>query len=129
MRFFDFLFYRLYWWNTKIVLDFSPVFSAILGLSVIQGLNLVFILELLSIGKLSFAENILNNYLLVVGIIPLLLNLFYYIKNKRYLEIISKCKSITVKERKRKDYICIAYIVLSFILVVLTLINARSNLS
>lgn len=129
MNFFDYLFYRMHWWNTKVVLDFSPVFSAILCVSVIQGLNLVFILELFSIGKWSFAENVLNNYLFVVGIIPLLFNLFYYLKNKRHVEIINKYKNITVKERKRKDYICIVYIALSFILVVLTMINARSNLS
>lgn len=129
MKFFNYLFYRMYWWNTKVVLDFSPVFSAILGISVIQGLNLVFILELLSIGKWSFAENVLNNYLIVAGIIPLLFNLFYYLKNKRHLEIINKYKNIPVKEKRKKDYICFAYTVLSFLLVVYTMINARSNLS
>lgn len=130
MSFFNYYFYRMHWWNTKIVLDFSPVFSAILGISVIQGLNIVFILEFISLlSKWPFAELILNNYLIVLGIIPLAFNLVYYLKNKRHAVIINKCKNIPAKKRKVMDYICVAYTALSLILVVFTMINARANVS
>jgi uncharacterized membrane protein (DUF373 family) len=115
----------MYWWNTKVVLDFSPVFSAILGVSVIQDLNLFFIAELFSLWKKSITENIFSDYFSIIWLIPLLFNLVYYLKKQRYIGIIAKYKNLPIKERKSKDYICIAYTALTFILVILAMIYHR----
>ncbi len=125
MKIFDYYFYRMYWWNTKVVLDFSPVFSAILGVSVIQDLNLFFIAELFSLWKKSITENIFSDYFSIIWLIPLLFNLVYYLKKQRYIGIIAKYKNLPIKERKSKDYICIAYTALTFILVILAMIYHR----
>lgn len=127
MKFFNYLFYRLYWWNSKIVSDSMPVFSAILGISVFQSLNIIFILELIALANIPFVENILNNYLLLIGILTLFANLIYYLRHNLYKSLLKDNKNIEIKDRRKRDFVSICYIIITILLIAFTTINAREK--
>jgi hypothetical protein len=118
----------MFWWNTKIVLDFSPTFSAIMGVSVIQTFNLIFFIQLIYIfTKISFAKLILQKYLILLGMVPLIFNFIYFFRNRKYKLILIECNDFSSKKRKRLDHACIIYTIISFALVFWAFINAKAH--
>jgi hypothetical protein len=111
--FFDHLTFRIYWWNTRIVKETDvPIFATILGVSVLQSLN---------ISSLFFA---IDAYLLngsvklspwtgtVILIALCYLNQKRYVKTGYLLEIVLTKKAV----RKRQlDMGVIIYIILTFV--------------
>ncbi len=87
MNFFEYLFCRLYWWNTKIVKEKEmPVYYSIMGISVFHGFSVIPIFDVLylwifnsyHIEKFIFG---LNPYL-TIGVVALGIDSFYF-RNKQ----------------------------------------------
>ena len=127
MIFFNYLFYRLYWWNTKIIKETTvPVFYASIGLATFQGLNFISFYFL-------FSVYIFNNYntskemTMLLGGIICLFNLLYYGINKRYLKIIKTNEFKSVKEKRKKDFFCILYILFTILLSIFTVVIGHEH--
>ena len=114
MNFFEYLFCRLYWWNTEVIKERStPVFRSIVGLAVFHGFSAIPIFGVLYV-------LIYNSYyidktflgmspFLIIVIIAMIINFLYFRKKQRVLY--KQFKNIPKQEKKRKDVLCIIYIV------------------
>ena len=113
MNFFEYLFCRLYWWNTKIVKEKEmPVYYSIMGISVFHGFSVIPIFDVLylwifnsyHIEKFIFG---LNPYL-TIGVIAIVID-FLYFRNKQTV-LYKQFKKIPKQKKKRMDVLCIIYI-------------------
>jgi len=113
MNFFEYLFCRLYWWNTKIVKEKEmPVYYSIMGISVFHGFSVIPIFDVLylwifnsyHIEKFIFG---LNPYL-TIGVVALGIDSFYF-RNKQPI-LYKQFKMIPKQKKKRMDVLCIIYI-------------------
>lgn len=118
MNFFDYLFYKMEWWNSKIVFDLSPFFSSILIISVFQGFNILFLL--------NFCEyffwkelSIIDNYVLIIPASLFILNYFKYNKNKRRIIIQKRVNSFTNRKKNIYNFLTITYFVFSLGILIL----------
>ena len=113
MNFFEYLFCRLYWWNTKIVKEKEmPVYYSIMGISVFHGFSILPVFDILYVWIFDsyYIENIffgLDTYL-VIGVIVLAID-FLYFRNKQPI-LYKQFKKIPKQKKKRKDVLCIIYI-------------------
>lgn len=112
MIFFDYLFYKMEWWNSKVVFDLSPFFSSILIISVFQGFNILFLL--------NFCEyffwkelSIIDNYVLIIPASLFILNYFKYNKNKRRIIIQKRVNGFTNRKKNIYNFLTITYFVFS----------------
>ena len=130
MNFFEYLFCRLYWWNTEIIKEKNiPVFYSIVGLAVFHGFSIIPILETLYVWvfdsyyiKETFFG--LSPYL-TVGIIVLIIDFIYFRKKQSVLY--KQFTKIPKQEKKRMDILCITYIASIIIVNVLFTIYFRSK--
>lgn len=133
MNFFEYLFCRLYWWNTQIIKEnVVPVYYSALGLSGFQMLSMIPLYDIVYIYvyKSFYIQDILgiNPYLIIVALF-LVINLLYFQKSK--YEVLFKIFSkIPQKKKKKKDIWCIVYIVMLIIINVLfTAYIRRQNMA
>jgi len=129
MIFFEYLFCRLYWWNTEIIKEKNtPVFYSIAGLSVFHTYTIVPLYSIIYvlIYKTYFLEEILTlSPFVIINIIVFIID-FIYFKNKQSV-LYKRFKEISKQEKKRKDVFCIIYIVSIIIVNVLISNYLRSK--
>ncbi len=116
MKFFDYVFYNIYWAYLQYN-DSSPDGAAACLISLLQGLNILtckFIFEIITGNKIS-----INNYIIILlGIFLLIINFKRYIHNKKFQITVlqSKWDSESVKVKIKKRIITLSYIIISIIL-------------
>lgn len=117
MSFFNFLFYRAKWWNTKVVLDFSPFLSAIIIMAVIQCFNIIFVLYSF---KYFMGINIafVEKYFLLLPVIFFLWNFFHYRLPSRQAKIDAWVMSMPSKRKRLYDLFVVLYFVVSLFLLI-----------
>ncbi len=114
MNFFEYLFCRLYWWNTKIIKEkVTPTSYSISGLAMFHTLSIIpaysFLYVLLF--KSFYIKDILGiNPFLIIGIISFILNYLYFRKQK-YTVLLKKFEKIPKEKKKKRDILCIVYII------------------
>jgi ABC-type Fe3+ transport system permease subunit len=116
MNFFEYLFCRLYWWNTQIIKeDIVPIFYSIIGLSAFQTYTIFPLYAM--IYSLCFhsyhvgyilGRNV--NICLVITTIVVIIN-FIYFKKQKYKILQKKFNKIPKEQKRKKDILCIVYIV------------------
>lgn len=119
MKLLNYVFYRMYWWNTKIVKDFTPFLSALIIVSVLQGFNLIFIFEIIAFYIFKTTSYFSTKYFLFIGTLTFILDFFYYKFKNRYLEIVKECSNISKKNKQIYDVLVIVYVIATFTIVIL----------
>ena len=126
MKFFEYIFYRLNWWNRKIVK--GNLVHDILGISFFHVLNIYSIADLIYI--LLFTNSDFEpffKYTRIICLVPFLFNSYYFLNNKYYESIIEKFDKISNEERKRNDLYLIIYMILSVVFIFLLGIIIRND--
>ena len=112
MNFFEYLFCRLYWWNTVVIKEeVTPLFYSILGLSVFHTYTIVplYCILYVLIYDSFYLEDILNlSPFVIINIIFFITDLIFFRNKQRVLY--KQFKKISKQEKKRKDVLCIVYI-------------------
>ncbi len=130
MKFFDYLFCRLYWWFTVIIKEKDiPIGSSVIGLSNFQCFTIfpIYIITCSLIYHSYSIKNILgiNPFFVIIGIF-ILINYFHFNKT-RYKKLLSTFNKMSPKEKKKKDIFCIVYIVSIIVVNTLLMIYFRSK--
>ncbi|HLW08951.1 MAG TPA: hypothetical protein VKX35_01010 [Fermentimonas sp.] len=117
------LFYRIYWWNIKIIKDDgTPIYMTFLGTLFLFGMNinsLLFIFYLIKYGTTLSMSGVL--YWFIVSLV-IILNISFYLKKGEYKYLISNyIDTLSVKQIKKRDVSVIIYIILSFTIYILVL--------
>lgn len=130
MNFFEYLFCRLYWWNTQIIKEnVVPVFYSITGLSVFQGFSIIPLYSLLHLfitKSFLFGRLFGLNPFLIIGIVVLLID-FLYFRKPKYEVLLKKFKKISKEEKRKKDILCIIYIVSIIVANILLMVYFRAH--
>ena len=112
MNFFEYLFCRLYWWNTEVIKEkVTPLFYSILGLSVFHTYTIVplYNIAFVLIYKTYYLEEILAlSPYFIINIIFFIIDLIFFRNKQRVLY--KQFIKIPKQEKKRKDVLCIIYI-------------------
>ncbi len=112
MNFFEYLFCRLYWWNTEVIKEkVTPLFYSILGLSVFHTYTIVplYNIAFVLIYKTYYLEEILAlSPYFIINIIFFIIDLIYF-RNKQPI-LYKQFKKIPKQKKKRIDALCIIYI-------------------
>ena len=112
MNFFEYLFCRLYWWNTEVIKEeVTPLFYSILGLSVFHTYTIVplYCILYVLIYDSFYLEDILNlSPFVIINIIFFIIDLIYF-RNKQPI-LYKQFKKIPKQKKKRMDALCIIYI-------------------
>ena len=120
MNFFEYLFCRLYWWNTQIIKEkVTPRSYSVTGLSVFQTYSIFPLYAL--IYSLSFKTYHVGylfgiNICILINIIIIVVNIIYFQKS-RYKILLKKFDKIPKEQKKKKDMLCIVYIVSIIIII------------
>ena len=130
MNFFEYLFCRLYWWNTEIIKEKDiPVFYSIVGLAVFHGFSIIPIfgfLYVLIYNSYYIDESFLGmSPFLIIVIVALVINFLYF--GKKQSVLYKQFKKIPKQKKKRKDILCIIYIASIIIVNTFTFIYFRSK--
>jgi len=130
MNFFEYLFCRLYWWNTRIIKEnVIPSFYSITGLSVFQGFTIIPFYGIIYVFlfKSYYIKDMLGiNPFLIIGVIVFLINFMYFRKSK-YNALLKKFDKIPKEKKKKMDIISIVYIATIILVNVLLTIWFRSH--
>lgn len=112
--FFSYLFYRIFWWNIKIVKNSAyPYIASVIGVSFFQVLNSQFIIDM--IGVLFFDKRWINEtdskiLGFIVVTVFLFINFLVYQKTKSFNIIKMKFNYWSNQKKKLFDILCILYI-------------------
>ena len=130
MNFFEYLFCRLYWWNTQIIKEkVTPISYSIAGLSVFHGFTIIPFYGIIYVFlfKSYHIKDILGiDPFLIIGVIVLLID-FIYFKKSRYIVLLKKFDKIPKEQKKKLDILCIVYIATIIVVNVLLTIWFRSH--
>jgi len=119
MNFFNYLFYRLYWLQTSILKEKDvPLFFAVLELSVLQGLNIIFIIEFFLFYILGLSFQLNKEIYIIIGLITFIIDFIYYKRKNRYRKIFKYFDQIEKKNKFIKDIFILIYVILTFILMI-----------
>lgn len=126
VNFFDHLFYRIYWWNKKIVKENEiPVFSTLLGLSVFHVLNfttiIFFYLVYIQKDPMAYPKSMHIGLMFIIFVI----DYFIYINGGRYKRILEASKSENNSSWTGKDIYIIIYIIFTFSTLIWVIIKGR----
>ncbi len=129
MNFFEYLFCRLYWWNTKIIKEKDiPSFYSIIGISVFQTYTIVplFCVLYVFIYDSFYIKDILTlSPFFIINTVMAFIDYFYF--NRRQSELYKQFVKIPQQNKRRKDLLCILYIISIIIINVLFFIYFRSK--
>lgn len=128
LRAFDYLYYRISWWNTHVIKDnsFLPM-TNVFGVSALQCLNFVTIKGIIIVAFLPDIQDPSRNYTLISISIVIALNYFYYVHNRRYESIIRHYSSLSKEKLRRHDFILITYIACTFISLIVAIVIGRAH--
>jgi TRAP-type mannitol/chloroaromatic compound transport system permease small subunit len=117
MMFFNYLFYRLKWWNEKVVIDFLPYISPVVIMSVFQGFNVIFLFDLIKfywgIDLLFFEKAFLFPPILLIAI-----NYFVYKSENKQTIIKRQVSELSRKTQMTYDVMIILYFILTLVLLI-----------
>lgn len=130
-KFFNHLFYRVYWWNVKVVKESQlPLYSTVLGVSLFFYLNLsTVIFTILLYWVRDFSGFTKTQHILCGGIVLLIVYLTY-VRTGRYEKVLKDSKEKPKSETRKLDIAVICYIFITFLLMILIIVKGREfNLS
>lgn len=117
MKFLDYLFYRMKWWNSKVVLDFSPFISAVIIISVFQGFNILFVLNVVKY-YWGFSVGFIEQYYLILPVLLFILNFFYYRLPQKQAKIEMSIVGMSSKQKIMYDVYVVSYFILTLFLLI-----------
>lgn len=124
-RLFDHLFFRIYWWNIKIVKDSDfPIFSALIGLAFFHSLNittLIFVILIMNDWQMLYHKWV---HLFLLFLI-LLIDFFIYVYKGKSNEIIEVEGLKDKRSIIKKDIAILIYMIVSIILFFLVVIIGK----
>ena len=130
MNFFEYLFCRLYWWNTQIIKErVTPTSYSISGLAMFHALSIfpIYGIFYVLLFKSFYINKILGiNPFLIITAISFILNYLYFRKPK-YTVLLKKFEKIPKEKKKKKDILCIIYIASLIVVNVIFFIYFRSK--
>lgn len=125
----EYLYYRIYTWNKRLHGDKDgPELNASLGITILMGVNLSFILHILIFIDVIYSifynnKGFLFEFpkILSIGIMSILVVIifFWFIYKKKYLKIVKKFNNETQKQKQVRGMLLFLYIVLSIGLILL----------
>lgn len=117
MIFFNYLFYRLKWWNEKVVTDFSPLISSVVIMSVFQGFNIIFLFNLV---KFYWGVDLLffEKAFLLPPIVLIAINYFVYKSENKQAIIKRQVSKLSRKIQMTYDVMIILYFILTLVLLI-----------
>ena len=129
LRFSNHLFYRIYWWNVRIVKEKEiPLFSALLEISILHVLNFSAVI-------FAFYTFVLKDVQLYPKWLHILfmfliftIDYFLFVHNGRYKPLISK-SAISDKKFQKLDFAIILYLIFTFAILGFTIMKGRELLS
>jgi hypothetical protein len=129
MIFFDYLFCRLYWWNTQIIKEKDiPVGYSVVGLSVFQACTVLPIYMLLYYFKVWTGDyDILNIDPGFVFVTIIIIANYFYFKKERYTVLLKKFDKMQKSIKRKIDILCIVYILMIIISNVVIVIVYRAE--
>lgn len=117
MTFFNYIFYRMMWWNRKVVFDFTPFISSIIILSVFQGFNIIFLVDFIDynwgIDLLFFEKSFL-----IPPVLFIILNYLYFKSKDRQAKINKWVSGFSKKKLIIYNILTILYFVISLMLLI-----------
>lgn len=123
---FKHLFYRSYWWNTKIIKDNAPVSGGAITVSLFKNINLLtFIFPLIEILKIRGGSRLL--LIIASSILIILTDLYYFVYKKNFEIIISETNLLEKKQLMKRDRILLVYIFFSIASLIFVVTVIRSN--
>jgi len=125
-KFFNHLFYRIHWWNVKIVKDKDlPIFSTLMGFSVFIIINLSTIIFAFYIfiwkNPLDYPKIV--HFIIMVSVV--VINYLIFIHNRKYIQILEMAKSVEKKRIHLNDKLTILYIIITFSSVIWIVLQSR----
>jgi hypothetical protein len=126
MNFFDYLFHKMKWWNTKVVFDFSPFFSAIIIVAVFQGFNIQFALNFLKY-YWGFKINFLDKYFFLSPLLLIIWNFLYFRSPDKQAVIEEKVMHISKRGINIYNIFVVLYFALSLFLFIWSAILLRQQ--
>ena len=117
MKFYKYLYYRLYAWNLKAWGEKDmPHWNALYGVTFMMLLNLSIIAIILDIlGFNILLEETPTATILTIGLLTLSINYFLFVRNGKYHQIASKFEDESKKTKNRNALLLWIYVILSFV--------------
>ena len=129
LRFSNHLFYRIYWWNVRIVKEKDlPIFSALLGISILHILNVSAVIFAFYTFVLKDVQLYPKWLHILIMFLILAIDYFLFVHNGRYKTIISKI-DVSDKRFQKLDFAIILYLIFTFAILGFTIIKGRELLS
>lgn len=129
MKRYDYVFYKYYKLAKIMTNSQNPAINAILVTTVLQSLNIMFIMDIVNRFVFSLPQWLMHpsdTYVMIVAILIYVANIFLYSIGDRPKQIERKYSQETEKERKSGNIIVVTYSFLSVILVfILTIMNRK----
>lgn len=127
IKLFDYLFFRVFWWNESIVKEKGmPILSTIIGVALFPYLNLLTLLYTIILLRYDGLPILPKWSIVLIGIF-VVVSVYYGLVFKRdYKEIIKENKAYSKKEKTKKDIVIISYIILTFASLVWIIIKGRA---
>lgn len=116
MNIYKYMYCRIYTWNLKMWGEIDgPEWNALFGISLMMFLNLMTLSLLLdALGLINYWEIIhIREIVIVASLSILVANYFYFLRRKKYLEIIKLYKQETMAERHRNTVVIWFYFFIS----------------
>lgn len=122
------LFYRIYWWNIKVIKDNgTPVYMTFLGTIFLFGININSMLFIY--GLIVYGNTLTMPDSLYWGLVCSLIvfNLLFYLRNGTYRYITKKyIRKLEKKQIIKRDIAVAMYIILSFAVYILVIVLTGS---
>lgn len=120
LKFYRYLYYRLYSWNLKTWGKKDiPQWNALFGVSFMICLNLSIIAEILDLLGLNiFIDETPKLEILIFSFSILIINYFWLVHNGKYIQIAKEYKNESKSKRLHNALLLWLYVILSFIIVV-----------
>ena len=129
LRFSNHLFYRIYWWNVRVVKEKDlPLFSALLGISIFHILNFSAVVFAYYIFVLKDVQLYPKWLHILFMLLILTIDYFVFVHNGRYKKLISK-NVVSDKKFQKLDFVIILYLIFTFAILGFTIIEGRELLS
>jgi hypothetical protein len=115
MKFFNYIFYRIYCLYKYKFKDEDPILYALVIITFLQTFNLICTFAIFTLFN-PLVKEINKIYGLILFILILFINIFYYIRKKRYIDIFEYWKGESVANRRIKGSLVLFYILCTIIL-------------
>ena len=119
MKFYKYLYYRLYTWNLKKWGERDlPQFNALFGVSFMIILNIGILVGILDLFGFNFIRDETPKVgIVILGFLILGLNYFWLVKNEKYKRITKEFEMESKNKRLRNTLFLWLYLILSFVIV------------